>query len=146
MDDGPNLNRERGVAMSFRDRMFAPAVTIPHWEYLAYKPLEVMGLVFLLHLAFATGWLEATLLAMVVHTAIGQVKWWTSHPFSWWGDRGRGGLLGDVFYHAWIGALPFVALWTYDHYGRLEAFLATLVWLFLWWVWEGMGFGVVRPG
>lgn len=140
--------------MTFRDllALFAQRMTAdvgqyqPRWLYLLYKPLEVLGLTLGVHVLTGTHWLAATAWACGIHTLIGAVRWWTRHPVDAWGIKGRGGVLGDTVYHAWIGAGPFLVLFAMTYYGRPAALLLAFVWLLWWFAFELLGFGVVRSG
>jgi hypothetical protein len=132
--------------MSLIERMVAPSgADEPHWVYLLRKTLDTWGIALGLRMLFAVSLMAGAHWANLIYVAIGQVKWWTTHPFSWWGTKGRGGLLGDVLYHGWIGAFPSIVLMALLH-GRPAAWGAAVVWAFCWWVLENAGFGVVRPG
>src|SRR4051812_28648099 len=96
--------------MTFNNDMTADVqAPQPRWEYISRKLLEVLGIAFALWLLWPD-WRFLPLLfwAGVTHTVISQVLWWTRHPFTFWGTRGRGGLLGDTLYHGWIAMMPFV--------------------------------------
>jgi hypothetical protein len=135
--------------MTFRDEMTADVgAPQPRWEYLGRKLLEVMGIAFALLLASAAPgrWVLLLLIAGAAHTLLSQLLWWSRHPIDWWGNRGRGGVLGDTLYHGWIAFTPWMVAREFVAHGRLFALVTFLACLAVWRILHGMGFYVVRPG